>query len=81
MPPNVDAKNKYIYNREPYMHGQRWHGKEEKVKILEQYAFSVILENANLEDYVTEKVWQALLAGSVPIYLGAPNIDQFLPVC
>ncbi|CAF4835450.1 unnamed protein product, partial [Rotaria sp. Silwood2] len=30
-------------------------------------------------DYVTEKLWQPLAAGSVPLYLGAPNIDEWLP--
>jgi hypothetical protein len=30
-------------------------------------------------DYVTEKVFYALQCGSVPAYLGAPNIDSFLP--
>jgi hypothetical protein len=30
-------------------------------------------------DYVTEKVMCALKAGSVPVYMGAPNVDEFLP--
>ncbi|MGH2443366.1 MAG: glycosyltransferase family 10 domain-containing protein, partial [Chloroflexota bacterium] len=28
---------------------------------------------------VTEKFFDTLLAGSVPVYLGAPNINQFAP--
>jgi hypothetical protein len=28
---------------------------------------------------VTEKFFDALIAGSVPVYLGAPNIDEFAP--
>lgn len=30
-------------------------------------------------DYVTEKLWDCLEAGAVPIYLGAPNILDHLP--
>jgi hypothetical protein len=30
-------------------------------------------------DNATEKLYQGLRAGSVPIYLGAPNIRNFLP--
>ena len=37
------------------------------------------LENAIAEDYVTEKFYDPLIAGSVPVYLGAPNIDDFAP--
>jgi hypothetical protein len=30
-------------------------------------------------DYVTEKVYHALLTGAIPIYDGAPNVGAFLP--
>ena len=39
----------------------------------------IIVENTILEDYVSEKAWQALHLGSVPIYLGAPNVVDILP--
>jgi hypothetical protein len=37
------------------------------------------LENSRDEDYLTEKLYQGLRAGSAPIYLGAPNVRDFLP--
>ena len=37
------------------------------------------MENIELMDYVTEKVYDAYFAGAVPIYLGAPNVVEFLP--
>eukprot|EP00960_Hanusia_phi_P059267 764116-Hanusia_phi.AAC.5 len=37
------------------------------------------MENSFVDDYVTEKFYQALIAGSVPVYLGAPNIHEFAP--
>jgi len=50
-----------------------------KGKIIASYKFSVAFENAIAKDYVTEKFFEPLIAGSVPIYLGAPNIDDFTP--
>ena len=32
------------------------------------------MENSLAQDYVTEKVYDALAAGCLPIYYGAPNI-------
>lgn len=50
-----------------------------KVAVLERYALSLALENQNEEDYVSEKVFQALQAGVIPVYLGAPNIYDYVP--
>jgi hypothetical protein len=36
------------------------------VRLLENYTFTLVLENSNTYDYVTEKLFQALLAGSIP---------------
>lgn len=44
-----------------------------------KYPFYLAFENSECVDYVTEKLWDGLIAGSIPVYLGAPNIDDFLP--
>ncbi len=36
-------------------------------------------ENSLATDYVTEKLYDAFVAGCVPLYLGAPNIADLLP--
>jgi hypothetical protein len=36
-------------------------------------------ENSISADYVTEKLFEAFAGGCVPVYLGAPNIEAFLP--
>lgn len=54
-------------------------GSRSKLETIAQYKFTLAFENAIAEDYVTEKFFQPLLAGSVPVYLGAPNIDDFAP--
>ena len=52
---------------------------KEKMTLAQEYLFTVAIENSLEYDYVTEKLWQPLAAGSVPLYLGAPNIDEWLP--
>ena len=47
--------------------------------MLAKYKFIISIENAICDDYVTEKLWRTLKVGAVPIYLGAPNIEQYLP--
>lgn len=36
-------------------------------------------ENQRSEDYVTEKLWGSLRAGTLPIYFGAPNVREHVP--
>ncbi len=55
------------------------HGRATKLETLSRYPFTLAFENAFTEDYVTEKFFDPLLAGSVPVYLGAPNIGDFAP--
>jgi alpha-1,3-fucosyltransferase 10 len=50
-----------------------------KVGMIRRYRFTLAFENAIDEDYVTEKFFEPLRAGSVPVYLGAPNIADFAP--
>eukprot|EP01065_Artemidia_motanka_P019611 TRINITY_DN23381_c0_g1_i1.p1 TRINITY_DN23381_c0_g1~~TRINITY_DN23381_c0_g1_i1.p1 ORF type:complete len:516 (+),score=105.39 TRINITY_DN23381_c0_g1_i1:76-1623(+) len=51
----------------------------QKACVFSQYPFAVVAENSVSIDYVTEKVYEPLLAGAVPVYLGAPNVENFLP--
>lgn len=64
-----------------------------KIDVLKQYKFCIAIENSVItwknrtkfeapsinDDYVTEKLADCLLAGSIPIYFGPKNINQFLP--
>lgn len=54
-------------------------GRVDKVEALKHYRFSLAFENSNEEDYVTEKFFQSLVAGAVPVVIGAPNIQDFAP--
>lgn len=54
-------------------------GRETKLETLARYKFTLAFENSIARDYVTEKIFDSLTAGSVPVYLGAPNIQDFVP--
>ncbi|CAI6000736.1 unnamed protein product [Closterium sp. NIES-64] len=53
--------------------------KTDKLPVLAQHLFSFAFENTCEGDYVTEKYWQCLVAGSIPVVIGAPNIANFAP--
>jgi len=46
---------------------------------LRRYPFYLAWENAHERDYVSEKAFDGLEAGVVPVYLGAPNGPDFFP--
>jgi len=50
-----------------------------KIDALRPYKFCVAMENSEDDHYVSEKVYDALVAGCVPIYFGAPNILDYVP--
>jgi hypothetical protein len=51
-----------------------------KEDILKLYKFSVAYENSkHVTGYITEKIFDCLEAGTVPIYWGADNIRDYIP--
>ena len=46
---------------------------DDKMSFISEYKFSICPENSNCAGYVTEKVFQAIDAGCVPIYWGSYN--------
>ena len=46
---------------------------------LAPYKYSITVENSNIPHYWTEKIADAFLAYTVPIYFGAPNIGDYFP--
>lgn len=53
-----------------------------KREIMSDYRFSLVIENAIFPGYITEKIFDAFIAGTIPIYLGAPNVDRWIdPAC
>jgi alpha(1,3/1,4) fucosyltransferase len=50
-----------------------------KAETLSQFTFSICFENSMLEGWVTEKMFDCFFAGTVPVYLGDPVIERWVP--
>eukprot|EP00922_Rhytidocystis_sp_ex-Travisia-forbesii_P056910 GHVS01084226.1.p1 GENE.GHVS01084226.1~~GHVS01084226.1.p1 ORF type:complete len:519 (+),score=16.00 GHVS01084226.1:174-1730(+) len=50
-----------------------------KIAVMGQYKLHLAFENGNSDDYVTEKLYSALAAGTIPVYLGARNVELLVP--
>ena len=50
---------------------------EYKLDALKQYAFSIVIENCSVDFCFTEKLIDAFVTGTVPIYWGCPSIGRF----
>jgi alpha(1,3/1,4) fucosyltransferase len=56
---------------------------EKKLPVLSRYKFSICYENMigldGYRGYITEKIFNSLMARCVPVYLGAVNITDYVP--
>lgn len=50
-----------------------------KLAALSQYKYCICYENGAVNGYITEKIFDCFFAGCVPVYLGAPNIAEYIP--
>lgn len=51
----------------------------DKFEVISRYKFAICFENMAFPGYVTEKIIDCFSAGVIPIYLGAPDICDFVP--
>lgn len=51
-----------------------WH--KEKIEAQRRHKFSIAAENARFEGYTSEKLLTPLMAGSIPIYWGNPEVGK-----
>jgi hypothetical protein len=52
---------------------------QDKLATLAGYRFALAIENTRFAGYVSEKLFDCLYAGTVPVYDGAPDIAQYVP--
>ena len=52
---------------------------DSKYEVLSQYRFSLCFENMVMKGYVTEKMFDCIYAGTIPLYLGASDIETLVP--
>ena len=49
----------------------------QKEDALVDYRYSITIENTKQENYITEKLIDSLVVGTIPIYWGCPNLAKF----
>ncbi len=52
---------------------------DSKFEVLAQYDFCLCFENMTMSGYISEKLFDCLYAGTIPIYLGAPDVADYIP--
>lgn len=57
--------------------GRGYHPLADKAEGLAPYRYSVVIENVREQGYFSEKLVDAFLCGTVPIYWGAPDIGRY----
>ena len=50
----------------------------DKIKFLSSYKFSFSLENSEGDGYISEKIIDSFLAGTIPIYYGNYMVDEYI---
>ena len=51
----------------------------DKISTMSEYKFALCFENCVFPGYITEKIFDCFAAGTIPIYLGAPDISDYIP--
>ncbi len=51
----------------------------DKFEALQKYKFCLCFENTRINGYISEKVFDAFIAGCVPIYKGPANAGEWIP--
>lgn len=59
------------------LYGHGFQSIEYKEQGLCDYMFSVAIENGQYESYFTEKILDCFATGTIPVYLGAPDIGDY----
>ncbi|MBI4085853.1 MAG: hypothetical protein HY433_01250 [Candidatus Liptonbacteria bacterium] len=80
------------WDRKPFLHWSYapyvkkvWRGSipgdniESKLPTLAMYKFTLLFENSTFPGYVDIKLLDPLVTGTVPVYLGAPDIANYIP--
>lgn len=57
-----------------------WRGPiEDKDDVVRRYRFALCVENCAFPGAISEKIFDGIFAGAIPVYLGAPDIERYVP--
>ena len=51
---------------------------EDKIKFFSSYKFSIAMENSEGDGYISEKIVDSFISGTIPIYYGDYNLDEYI---
>lgn len=51
----------------------------DKYRTLSEYTYALAFENSELPGYMTDKLFDCLYAGTIPVYRGAPDVKEYIP--
>lgn len=76
-----------IYGFDPWNGENRWKGignymgpANDKIQTLSKYNFAIAFENKDYPGYITEKIFDVMMAGTIPLYWGGGSfIKESLP--
>ena len=72
----VDSCGKHLNNLGYNCPGK--HSSKESTDFFSKYKFMICFENVSKPNYCSEKLFNAYLSGTIPIYWGDPNISSFI---
>jgi hypothetical protein len=76
-----------VYGRDPWHGRNKWRDYNNykgpvsnKIKTLSNYTFAITFENTDYAGYITEKIFDALLVGTIPLYCGGGGyLKEMIP--
>ena len=51
---------------------------QDKIKFFSFYKFSIAMENSEGDGYISEKIIDSFISGTIPIYYGDYNLDEYI---
>ena len=51
---------------------------QNKIEFLSSYKFSIAMENTEGDGYISEKIIDSFLSGTIPIYYGSYMVEEFI---
>ena len=51
---------------------------KDKIEFFKDYKFSIAMENTNGDGYVSEKIIDSFISGTIPIYYGSYMIEEYI---
>lgn len=88
VPATLTKINRYIHENVPFVKKhpyekliQRvWRGPApSKYETQSKYTFTICYENMDLEGWLNENIFDCFLVGTIPIYLGPPDVTDYVP--